>query len=291
MLAVLAVVFVGSRALVRFLPGNPIDTILAESGTSLSRETIERDLGLDRPFFTALASDAARMFRGDFGTSLISRRPVAPLLRERSLRTLALALLSMAIGVAFSLALGLGSFRSRAIDRVCSLHGALSASLPTAWIGPVLLFLLAVKLPLFPVGGSVLLPALTLGLAYSGLWSRLVRERVGATLNAGPATAARARGLGELPVIFKYGLAPSAGALVAYLGTQLGALMGGAFVTETIFDWAGLGTLLVESVLKRDYTSVEAAVFVAATASLVGTWLGDFAQQAVDPRQRSAGRA
>ena len=104
------------------------------------------------------------------------------------------------------------------------------------------------------------------------------------TLTLGAATGARARGLAEPRVLLKYGLAPASGALLAYLGTQFGSLLAGAFVTEVLFNWRGLGSMLIEAVLKRDYPIVEAGTFVAASASFAGTLLGDWAQQVVDPR-------
>ena len=149
------------------------------------------------------------------------------------------------------------------------------------------MYVLAVALPLFPVSGGLALPALTLSIPFSGLWSRLIRERVSETLRLGAAPGARARGIPEWRVVIKYGLAPASGSLLAYLGTQFGALLGGAFVTEAIFDWPGLGSLLVDSVLRRDYPLVEAAVFAAAAASLLGSLFGDWAQTWIDPRRRS----
>jgi ABC-type dipeptide/oligopeptide/nickel transport system permease component len=123
-------------------------------------------------------------------------------------------------------------------------------------------------------------------LAFSGLWSRLIRSRLQETLGAPATIAARARGLSERRIVIKYGLAPAAGALLAYLGTQFGALLGGAFVTEVLFGWRGMGSLLVEGVLKRDYPVVEAAVFATAAASLLGNILGDRLQTWFDPRLR-----
>jgi peptide/nickel transport system permease protein len=104
------------------------------------------------------------------------------------------------------------------------------------------------------------------------------------TLRLGAAPGARARGLPEWRVLLKYAFVPGAGSLAAYLGTQLGGLFVGGILVEVIFDWKGLGTLLVESVLKRDYPVIEAATFVAASATLIGTFIGDSAQRRIDPR-------
>ena len=133
----------------------------------------------------------------------------------------------------------------------------------------MLIVLFAVWIPIFPLGESVILPSITLSLGLAGVWSRLIRNRVRDSLAFGPATSARARGLPEWRITLKYGLGPVSGLLVAYLGSQFGILLGGAFVTEIIFDWRGLGSLWVSAVLRRDYPVVEAATFVAASTILL----------------------
>lgn len=286
-------VFAGTRALVRALPGDPLETLMAESGTSLSAEALNRSLHLNEPYWKGLGEDLARAAHGDLGISIISRRPVAPLLARGLGRTAALAGLSLAISLALSIVIGLpaaqwasgsGGGLSRTADFICTLYGTLIAAMPTAWLGPILILALGVWIPVFPVGGHLLLPALTLALGYSGLWARLIRARAKEELVRGAAIGARARGVPEWKVLLKYGLAPVSGALMAYLGTQAGALLGGALVTEVVFDWRGLGSLLVEAVLRRDYPLVEGAAFVTAVMALCGTALGDWLQSRIDPR-------
>lgn len=290
-LTMLLLIFAGTRALVRALPGDPAETLLAESGTMLPLQNLRAELGLDRPFLPALGSDLRHFAAGDWGSSLFSRKPVAPMIRERFARTLGLTALALLFALVASLAFGLGAAARPGgrMDHFCDLFGALTAALPTPWIGPLLLVVFAVEIPLFPAGGHVFLPAVTLALGFAGLWSRLIRERVAETLSSGAAPGARARGLPEWRVVLKYGLAPASGALLAYLGTQAGSLLAGAFVTEVLFDWRGMGALLIDAVLKRDYPVIEAAVFVAAAASFAGTALGDWLQHAVDPRNRTRG--
>ena len=289
LLLLLLAVFAGSRTLIRLLPGDPVETLLAETGLNLPAETIRHDLGLDRPLLAALGEDLSHAMRGDLGRSLLSREPVGPLLGSRLGRTAALAASALALGLALSLALGLAAagatgLTGRLADRACTVLGALSSALPIAWVGPMLMYLLAIRLPLVPVSGHLALPALTLGLSVSGLWCRMIRERVRETLRLGSARGARARGFSELRIVIKHGLIPSAGFLVAYLGTQAGAMLSGAFITEALFDWPGMGSLLVSAVLSRDYPVVEAAVFAGASLSLLGNLIGDWAQNWIDPR-------
>lgn len=294
LLAILLAVFALSRALVRALPGDPVETLLSETGSSIAPEALRAELGLDRPFLQAAASDLGRALRGDLGRSILSKEPIAPLLGRSLLRSAALTLAGLALGLLASLVLGVSAAaapatrRSRWADRLCTLHGALAAAMPAPWIGPILMYALAVRLPLFPIGNHLALPAFTLAIGFSGFWARLIRERVRETLRFGAATGARARGLPEWKVLLKYGLAPASGSLLGYLGTQLGALLAGAFVIEVIFDWPGMGALLVDSVLRRDYPVVEAAVFAGAALALLGNALGDGMQAAVRREQEGA---
>jgi peptide/nickel transport system permease protein len=291
-LVVVALVFVASRALVRALPGDPLETALGETGTSLPVERVRKELGLDVPFGAALVRDARRAFHGDLGVSLISRRPVAPLLAQGLYRTALLASLSLTFALGIALALGLSAAgigderKRRRADRLCLAYGALVSALPTPWIGPMLMLVFCVWIPILPTGGNILLPAITLALGFAGLWARLLRDRVGETLRLPATAAARARGVPEWKVVVKYGLAPCAGALLAYLGTQAGGLIAGAFVTEAIFNWHGMGLLLVDAVLKRDYPVVEWGVFATGLASLAGNAAGDTLQRWADPRLR-----
>ena len=287
---VIALVFLASRVLVRALPGDPAENILAETGSRISLSELRSELGLDRPFWSATLHDARRFAAGDFGKSISNGERVADLLETRAWVTLKLAFMTLIFGLSLSLVLGLLAAHScenpRFIwaDRACSHLGVWMSALPTPWLGPVLMYLLAVQIPLFPIASGernewsdLLLPSLTLALVFSGLWCRLIRERVKESLFLGSARGARARGLSEVRVLFKYGMIPVSGPLLAYLGSQAGTLLGGALVTETIFNLRGLGTLLVESVHAREYPVFEAAAFWVAFTSLLGTYAGDWA--------------
>ncbi len=293
-LLILLLVFLGSRALLHTLPGDPLETLLSETGSSVPRELLRTQLGLDLPFWESLFRDLKLATQGDLGRSILTQEAIAPQLPVRIGRTLALTLASLTIGTSLACALGLTAAASKHSDSrwlrgaavLCQLSSALASALPTVWLGPLLGLAFAVKLNWFSISRDWVLPALTLGISFSGSWSRLIRDRVTETLREPAAQAARARGLSELRTLFKYGLAPASPALVAYLGSQAGSLMAGAFVTEVIFDWAGMGSFLVDAVLQRDYPVVQAAVFSAATFSILGTWLGDWLQHRIDPRLR-----
>ncbi|MGK5089494.1 ABC transporter permease [Bdellovibrionota bacterium FG-2] len=290
-LTLLLIIFAASRAIVRALPGDPLETLIAESGSSIAPEDLRIQMGLDRPFFQALVFDLKNAVQGNLGVSLLNREPIALLLASRFVKTLKLACLALILSLTASLTLGLfaasgHSLIARIADRICTYYGALSAAMPTPWLGPILLLVFCVWIPIFPSSNHIVLPALTLAFSTAGFWARLIRQRVRETLAEGSAPGARARGVPEWKVILKYGLAPASGSMIAYLGTQFGAMLGGAFITEIIFDWRGMGMLFVEAVLKRDYPVVEAATFTTAALILCGTTLGDFLRTFMDPRSQ-----
>ena len=277
-LVILFLIFVGTRSLVRFLPGDPVQTLLADSGTALNEVAIREDLGLDKSFFPALIHDLKQAAHGDLGISLTTREPIAPLLGFRFLHTLELTIASLMLSLLICIPLGVAAAGRPGgkADRFCDGFGALSSSLPIPWIGPALIIVFSIWIHLFPIEKNIALPAVTLAITYSGIWARLIRLRVRETLEVGAAVGARARGISEWKIGLKYGLAPSSSALVAYFGTQVGVLLGGSFVTEVIFNWPGLGSLLVDAVLKRDYPIVEYGSFIAAVTCYLGTSSGDY---------------
>jgi len=289
----LLLIFCFSRALIFFLPGNPIETLIAETGTKIPAEQLKKELKMDRPFLQGTIEDLYLMTHGNWGKSIINKRPIAPLLKQRIFKTSQLALFTLMLGIVFSLIIGLLAagnktfLLSKLADTFCTYFGALSAALPTPWIGPILLYCLGVAFPIFPLENNIFLPAITLSIGFIGLWSRLIRSRVKETIRFGSAVGARARGISEPKIFFNHGFMPASGALLAYLGTQIGGLLTGSFVVEIIFNWQGLGMLFIDSVFARDYPIIQACVFTSALFSLLGNYLGDFLKFAVDPRGES----
>jgi len=287
-IALLLLVFILSRSMIRFLPGNPIDTLILESGTKLPRELLQSKINLDESFWVSLLSDAKNALRGDFGISFINSEPVSHILKEHFFPTFHLSLLGLSIALVFSLILGIASayFKSSTrfnwINHLCTNLGAISAAIPKATLGPIVLYLFIIRIPVFnlPLDNhfslkTFLLPACVLAFGLSGIWSRLIRERMAESLKSNAVQSARARGLSECVVVFKYGFIPVSSSIVSYIGTQLGHILGGSFIVEVVFNIKGLGTLLVSSALSRDYMVFEACVFLTAAFSLLGIILGD----------------
>ena len=160
------------------------------------------------------------------------------------------------------------------------------AAAPAAWIAPIFSLVLCVKLRIFPVTGSLALSSLVLGVALSGFWVRAFSRVIETEMRSEHYRSAEARGLPLVTLILKYALYPAAGSLVAFLGTQAGSLAAGAVIIETVFDWKGLGSLLVESILKRDYPLMEMTIFLTSMLIFFGNALGDGLQILMNPKLR-----
>lgn len=278
-------VFLGANSLLRILPGNPLQAMLSESGSTLDAQNLSEEMGLNRPLFESLFQDLNRLIiHRDLGRSLISREQLSPLVWNRLKKTALLAALTSFITVILSLTLGILATQSVVASRFTLLFGSITTALPLAWIAPLLIYLFAVKLPLFQVGQSPVLPALCLGLLQTGFWARAVKIQMSESLINGSATGARARGIPEVKVLLKYGFFPVAGPLIALYTTQFGHMLAGAYFTEILFDWPGMGNLFLDSVLRRDYPAVQACIFVSASTTLLGVRLGGFFQRLTNPQ-------
>jgi peptide/nickel transport system permease protein len=284
--ALLLLIFVCSRGVIRALPGDPLQTLMAETGTRIPPDQLEESLHLHENFWKATTQDLANALRFQWGNSLLTQEPIAPVLKKRMLATLELSLTTLLFGLLISVPLGLAAAAKPGgrFDRICILFSAGFSSIPLSWLGPFLIVVGAVWIPIFPIDGNLIPPSFCLSLYLSSFWALLIRSRVREVLTHGAAPGARARGVPEWKVLLKYGLGPASGMLVAYLGTQFGLLLGGAIITESIFNWPGLGSLMVASVLRRDYPVVEATVFIAAAMCLLFSRLGELLRARLDPR-------
>lgn len=257
------------QALLYLIPGDPVETLVAETGLNVDPEALREELGLNRGYFESLAHQLGRLARGDFGKSLSSREEIGPTLLKRTFQSAQLGSLAFALGLVFSATLGILSARSAKISRGLDAYTALFSALPSPWLGPLLLFLSISTLKLYSLGESILLPALALALSFCVPWGRIFRDRMREQLRAESVRAARARGLSETRVLLKYAFYPALGGLVPTLGLSLGGLVSGTVVTETVFDRPGLGLYLLQSVLSRDLPAVQAAVFTSAAIILI----------------------
>jgi len=300
--------------LIELVPGDPAAAVLGDQATAEQLAQFRARHGLDRPpFFFGFPheSDGRRhlhwygldnryvdywvaILHGDLGSSFRTDRPVIDLILERYPATIELAIAAMLIAVSIAIPLGVvaGKNRGKWLDNLLSVIALVGISLPSFVIGPMLVYLFAVKLGwLSPSGrfdwNDIILPAFTLGAALSAILTRMVRSSVIEELNEGYVRTARAKGLSESMVVYKHVLKNGLIPVVTVLGLQLGVLLAGAIITEKIFGWPGLGLLLVEDGIgKRDYSVVQGCVLAISTTYIVANTLTDMMYRWLDPRIR-----
>ena len=277
--------------LVHLIPGDPVELMLGESARPADRASLRASLGLDRPVAVQLADQFARLARLDLGTSLHSRRPVSALIAERLPATLQLAAAALAIAILTALPLGTLAARrqGRAVDGVAMGFALLGQSVPSFWLGPLLILVFSVGLGWTPVSGregvsSLVLPALTLGAGMAAVLARMVRSSLLEVLGEDYLRTARAKGVAERALLWRHALPNAALPIVTVLGLQAGALLSGAVITETVFAWPGIGSLLVDAIQRRDYPVVQGCVLLISTGYVVVNALTDLAYAWLDPR-------
>ena len=280
-------------SLIHLIPGDPVEMMLGEGAQPADVTALRHDLGLDRPLLVQYGSFLGGLARGDLGKSLKSGEPVLAIIAERFPATLELALASMLVALLVSLPLGVVAalHRDRAVDHGARLLALLGVSVPSIWLGPMLILLFAISWDLLPVSGregaaSVLLPAITLGAGITGLLVRMVRAALADELVRPYLLAARARGVAAVAVVGRHALKNALVPVVTVLGLQFGSLLTGAILTETIFAWPGVGRLLVESIRLRDYPLLQGSVLLIAFTYLFVNLATDLVYAVLDPRIR-----
>lgn len=279
--------------LIHMIPGDPVELMLGESAQPADREALRAALGLDRPLTMQLATYLNGLLRLDLGTALHSQRPIAELLAERIPPTMELAAVSLVFALLLALPLGIlaALHKDRGWDAGAMGFSLLGLSIPNFWLGPVLILVFSLWLGWTPVSGregvaSIVLPALTLGTSLAAILARMVRSSLLEVLGEDYVRTARAKGLGPAAVVWRHAMRNAWLPVITLIGLQFGALLGGAVITETVFSWPGIGSLLVESIQKRDYPVVQSCVLVISLSYVLVTTLTDLAYAWIDPRIR-----
>lgn len=287
MIGVTTIVFM----LIHVVPGDPVEVMLGESAQVADREALREALGLNLPLSVQWANYVGGLLQLDLGTSLHTKRPVIEILSERIPATSILAGTSILIAFIIALPLGvLAAVRKDSFwDTGAIVFSILGVAIPNFWMGPLLILVFSLWLGWFPVSGddqilSLVLPALTLGTALAAILSRMIRSSLLEVLNEDYIRAANARGLSPTTIILKHGLKNAALPVVTILGLQLGALLAGAVITETVFSWPGIGQLTIESIQKRDYPVVQSCVLLISLTYVFVNLLTDLAYAYLDPR-------
>ncbi|HWT29122.1 MAG TPA: nickel ABC transporter permease [Methylophilaceae bacterium] len=279
--------------LVHLVPGDPVEVMLGESASGADRAQLRAELGLDQPVVVQFGHYLARLAQGDFGTSIHSGKAISSLLAERYPATLKLALLALCIALCIGLPLGIVAAlkADRWPDHVATTLSLTLSAMPHFWLGPLLMLVFALWLGWLPVSGmengaSILLPALTLGFGLAAILTRMTRASLLEVLNEDFVRTARAKGLDESTVILRHALRAALLPVVTVVGLQMGSLLAGTVITETVFAWDGIGRLLVESIEKRDYPVTQACVLVIALSYVLVNLGTDLLYARLDPRVR-----
>ena len=275
----------------RLIPGDPV--LLMLQGTPISEAAVEAartKLGLDRPLVAQYASFLVNAARGDFGDSFRSQQPVIKLIGDEFPFTLRLAIGGLVVGLALGSTLGVvaGIFPNGWIDAVCMVLALSGLSLPSFWIGMILIQVFATELGWLPVLGggfdALILPSVTLGLFIAGGLARLIRNSIIEVLAQDYIRTARAKGLTAARIIGKHVMRNAVIPPLTLLGIQFALLIGGAVVTETVFARPGIGRLLVQAVLDKDFPVVQGVVVLTTAAYVLINLLIDIAYGIIDPR-------
>ena len=298
---VMAVVAVVVLSLLRLAAGDPAAIIAGDNATSQDVAAIRARLGLDRPLAEQFAIWVGRVVRGDFGESFFFKKQVSELILDRVEPTLALSVCTLVLTIALAVPLGvLAAWRRGSwIDRGVMGFSVLGFSVPVFVIGYVLIYVFAIELAWLPVQGyqrigdgiggfleRLVLPSITLAVVFVALIARITRASVLEVLNADHVRTARAKGLGELPVLLRHVLRNAAVPIVTVIGIGVAVLIGGVVVTESVYGIPGLGRLTVDAVLARDYPTVQAVILVFSVVYVLINLLVDLSYTVLDPRIR-----
>lgn len=284
-------VVVAVALFIHLVPGDPVDTLLGEFATPQERVQLRERLGLHHPVGRQVLTYVEQVAHGDLGVSLIYNRPVAEMMGERLLPTLELAILAVLVALLLGVPMGILSAlqKGRWIDTVSSAFSLVGVAMPTFWLGPMLVLLFSIYLGWLPVSErgewtTYILPACTMGIALSAILNRMTRSSMLEHLKENYVRTARAKGCSEWSVIGKHVLRNAALPLVTVVGLQFGVLLTGAVITERVFDWPGVGSLMLEGLNNRDYPIVQGCVLLFSASYLLVNLLTDLVYAFVDPR-------
>jgi ABC-type dipeptide/oligopeptide/nickel transport system permease component len=280
-------------ALIHFIPGDPARAMLGDAASEADIADLRGQLGLDRPLAAQYVAFLGGLLQADLGTSLRTGSPVTREISERLPATFELAFAAMAVALALAIPLGIASavWQRTLVD-----HGAMTLSLagvamPNFWLGPLLAIVFGVELGWLPVSGRggpehLVLPAISLGAALAAVLARMTRATLIDQLRQPYVLAARARGLSRTRAVLFHAFPNSLIPIVTLAGLQIGAVLTGAVITETIFAWPGIGRLLVQSIGFRDYPMVQGCLLLIAATYVGVNLVVDLLYGVLDPRIR-----
>jgi len=298
-LPVLVLLAIITFSILHLAPGDPSEVLLGDEATKEDVLRIRHEIGLDRPLYIQFSSWAINILRGDFGTSVFSGQPVLLAIRDRLEPTILLAIIAEILAIFIGLPLGIiAVWRVNSwIDRSAMIFAVLGFSIPSFWLGLNLIYLFSVKLQFMPVMGYVsikeglgpclehlVLPALTVSLINAALIARMTRASMLEILREDYIRTARAKGLQEKVVFLSHALKNASIPIVTVIGLSFGHLVVGLVVVETVFAIPGVGRLIVEAVLHRDYPIIQGAILLVGASYVIINLLVDLTYCYLDPR-------
>jgi len=289
-----AVLIVAGISVISFfflhLTGDPVGLILPQDATREQIETLRRDLRLDEPILAQYLHFVTSALQGDMGRSIYTREPVLGLILERLPATLELALTALALSLVIAIPMGVIAALRRGgwLDTISMTLALFGLSMPHFWLGIMLIMLFSVQLNWLPTSGrgtweQLIMPSAALGASLVALFARLTRSAMLEVLGQDYVRTARAKGLSETMVVGKHALRNALIPLVTVAAMEFGFLLGGAVIIETVFAWPGVGRLIVQSILDRDYPVVQAAVMMLAIVFVVVNLAVDLLYTWLDP--------
>ena len=288
-LGVVTVVFL----IVHLIPGDPVEIMLGEQARAVDREALRHEMGLDKPIHLQYVAFLKGLVRGDLGHSLHTKQPVLTSIARRLPATIELAAAAMAVALLLAIPLGLLAAykKDSVVDQGSMLFALLGISMPNFWLGPLLIIVFSLKLGWFPVSGRgslahVVLPAITLGTAMAAILTRMTRASMLDVIKSDYITTARAKGVRESLVVLKHAFRNALIPVVTIVGLQIGGLLAGSIITETIFAWPGIGRLTIQAINARDYPLVQGCVLIIALGYVLVNFATDLLYGLIDPRIR-----
>lgn len=281
--------------LIHLVPGDPVSVMLGDWASPADEQALRQQLGLDQPLWQQYLSYFSGLLQFDLGQSLFFQQSVTELLLERLPMTAYLAVMAMLIAVLIAFPLGMwAALRAGRWPDYASMTVALvGVSIPNFWLGPMLILLFSISLAWLPVSGADqpwawVLPAVTLGTALAAILARMLRASLLEIFHEDYIRTARAKGLSSTRVYGLHALRNALLPVVTIMGLQLGTLLGGAVITEVVFDWPGLGQLLVDSIQRRDYPVVQGCILIISVAYITVNAITELLYAWLDPRIRLA---
>ncbi|RNB87140.1 ABC transporter permease [Brevibacillus fluminis] len=277
--------------LIQLIPGDPVRMMLGDKATKEQVEQLRESLGLNKPLVEQYVSYVTGIAKGDFGTSIKTGQPVLEEIMARFPATLKMALFAMAFAIVLGIALGIlaAKHKDTFIDRTVLTLATLGVSLPSFWVGLLLMMLFAVKLKWFPIAGGtglhdLVLPAATLGVYASTIICRLTRSGMLEVLSQDYIRTARAKGIGERLILFRHAFRNVLIPVVTVIGLQIASLLGGAVLIEQVFSWPGIGTLAIDAIYSRDFPMIQGTTLFMGIIYVTVNIVMDLLYGLIDPR-------